>query len=158
MARDDEPNELEAFLRRSAEIRQRNAVEFQAMEDERRRQRSGSRPRAYSDRRRERITEQLIEAMDVTVEDDHGGHDVVLGEVIEESDAGADLRGDTLRQQAATKPRSKKGASSAGQGGDRQVFIGQGATPIENLRRLLTQRGGAQQAFLMSEILKRRQF
>ncbi|MCC9657875.1 hypothetical protein [Rhodopirellula halodulae] len=157
MARDDEPNELEAFLRRSAEIRQRNAVEFQAMEDERRRQRSGSRPRAYSDRRRERITEQLIEAMDVTVEDDHGGHDVVLGEVIEESDAGADLRGDTLRQQAAIKPRSKKGSSSAGQGG-RQVSAGQGATPVENLRRLLTQRGGAQQAFLMSEILKRRQF
>lgn len=144
MPREENPNELEAFLRKSAEIRQRNAIDFRALQDEQRRQESSSRPRQYSDRNRERVTRQLAEAIDVSIVEDPIGDDVMMGEVVEERS------GNVSAVDERSKERDRK--SSGSKSGGRV------ATPVENLRRLLSRPGGAQQAFLMSEILKRRSF
>lgn len=144
MPREENPNELEAFLRKSAEIRQRNAIDFRALQDEQRRQDNHSRPRQYSDRNRERVTRQLAEAIDVSIVDDHAGEDVVMGEVVEER------LGSVSQRDGETNEGVRKSNGSKS--------IGRVATPVDNLRRLLSRPGGAQQAFLMSEILKRRSF
>ncbi|EGF26234.1 hypothetical protein [Rhodopirellula baltica] len=144
MPREENPNELEAFLRKSAEIRQRNAIDFRALQDEQRRQDNHSRPRQYSDRNRERVTRQLAEAIDVSIVDDHAGDDVVMGEVVEER------LGSVSQRDGETNEGVRKSNGSKS--------IGRVATPVDNLRRLLSRPGGAQQAFLMSEILKRRSF
>ncbi|EMI29399.1 hypothetical protein [Rhodopirellula europaea] len=144
MPREENPNELEAFLRKSAEIRQRNAIEFRALQEEQRRQDSNSRPRQYSDRNRERVTRQLAEAIDVSIVDDHGGDEVVMGEVVEER------LGSLQHLDVGTNESDRKSSGSKSRG--------RVATPVDNLRRLLSRPGGAQQAFLMSEILKRRSF
>ncbi|GAB5512628.1 hypothetical protein [Rhodopirellula baltica] len=144
MPREENPNELEAFLRKSAEIRQRNAIDFRALQDEQRRQDNHSRPRQYSDRNRERVTRQLAEAIDVSIVDDHAGDDVVMGEVVEER------LGSVSQRDGETNEGDRKSNGSKS--------IGRVATPVDNLRRLLSRPGGAQQAFLLSEILKRRSF
>ena len=144
MPREENPNELEAFLRKSAEIRQRNAIDLRALQDEQRRQDNHSRPRQYSDRNRERVTRQLAEAIDVSIVDDHAGDDVVMGEVVEER------LGSVSQREGETNEGDRKSNGSKSRG--------RVATPVDNLRRLLSRPGGAQQAFLMSEILKRRSF
>ncbi|ELP31816.1 hypothetical protein [Rhodopirellula baltica] len=144
MPREENPNELEAFLRKSAEIRQRNAIDFRALQDEQRRQDNHSRPRQYSDRNRERVTRQLAEAIDVSIVDDHTGDDVVTGEVVEER------LGSVSQRDGETNEGDRKSNGYKSRG--------RVATPVDNLRRLLSRPGGAQQAFLMSEILKRRSF
>ncbi|EKK00963.1 hypothetical protein RBSH_03637 [Rhodopirellula baltica SH28] len=144
MPREENPNELEAFLRKSAEIRQRNAIDFRALQDEQRRQDNQSRPRQYSDRNRERVTRQLAEAIDVSIVDDHAGDDVVMGEVVEERSGSVSQR-DGQTNEGDRKSNGSKSRERV-------------ATPVDNLRRLLSRPGGAQQAFLMSEILKRRSF
>ncbi|MEO9592837.1 MAG: hypothetical protein ABJG45_14745, partial [Rhodopirellula bahusiensis] len=70
MPREENPNELEAFLRKSAETRQRNAIEYRELQEEQRRDQRGTRPRQYSDRNRERVSRQLAEAIDVSIVDD----------------------------------------------------------------------------------------
>ncbi|MEO9591551.1 MAG: hypothetical protein ABJG45_08225, partial [Rhodopirellula bahusiensis] len=66
------------------------------------------------------------------------------GEVVEER------LGKSLDSERASIGQDR--SSSSSNSGGRVV------TPAENLRRLLSRPGGAQQAFLMSEILKRRPF
>jgi hypothetical protein len=144
MPREENPSELEAFLRKSAEIRQRNAIEFRVLQEEQRRQQGESRPRQYSDRNRERVTRQIAEAIDVSIVDHSGDDEIVVGEVVEErlgnrSESGGEEHGED-RNSSRSKSRDRV------------------ATPAENLRRLISRPGGAQQAFLMSEILKRRPF
>ncbi|MFG0265767.1 MAG: hypothetical protein ACF8AM_11560 [Rhodopirellula sp. JB055] len=144
MPREENPSELEAFLRKSAETRQRNAIEFRVLQEEQRRQQSGSRPRQYSDRNRERVTRQIAEAIDVSIVEHSDDDDIVVGEVVEERLAN--------RSASDAEESGEDRKSSRSKSRDRV------ATPAENLRRLISRPGGAQQAFLMSEILKRRPF
>ncbi|WDQ19026.1 hypothetical protein [Rhodopirellula sp. P2] len=145
MPREENLNELETFLRKSAEIRQRNAIEYRALQEEQRQQRGGSRPRQYSDRNRERVTRQLAEAIDVSLTDDHDDDDIVIGEVVDD--------------RPTHNPRlSDDGRSSESEAGSfDSIPRGRMLMPAEKFRRLLSRPGGAQQAFLMSEILKRRE-
>jgi len=128
-------NELEEFLRQSAAIRQRKAIEQRSENERQRELESRSRPRPYTNSRLERQVDSTF------VDDDDEDETVVGVEIINEGPSRDSKRGTTREP---------------------SVHENHGQTPkantAEELRTMLSKPNGVRQAFLIREILNRPRF
>lgn len=133
-------SDLEAFLKRAAEIRQRKTIEQRAEASQEAQRESHRSARPYSNRKRERMVDsiQAVEAIPehFDVSSDPYSHEepIMAVEVVEES-----------------KPSKRRGGS-ASSGGDYSNET------IQVMVKLLSSPEGLRQAFLLREILDRPKF
>jgi len=140
------PNDLEDFLKRAAQLRQQRAAEQRALANEEKERRNRSRRREYTDSRREReVNLEQAHYEDPWDIDDQRDDPIMIAEVVDDSSSSKTSTGsreDSWRDEPMEKPEQQMPVSSDA----RQVL------------ELLTRPGGIRQAFLMREILNRRDF
>lgn len=145
-------NDLEDFLRQAAEMRQRRQAERRAHQEQQREQQTRSRPRPYTNARRERAVEEVTELDDEILDE----RDIEVLDAVHLLDGQQDSRRNVTspsRSSArAAMPQAKIVAPE--HGGARPPKT----SPAASLREMLRQPDGLRQAFLIREILNRPRF
>jgi len=138
------PNDLEDFLKRAAQLRQQKAAEQRAFAAEEKERQNRSRRREYTDSRREReVHLEQANYEDPWDIDDHREDPIMIAEVVDDS---SDPPRPTPPEESwRNQPKKQTQSPSAPSNAD-QVL------------ELLTRPGGLRQAFLMREVLNRREF
>lgn len=149
----DQPNpnsELEAFLRKTAEIRQRKTITQRIEANEMRQSQTPSRPQ-YTNANQERLTDSErfdYEEVDAAVDDDEI---IVAAEIVDQAPT-------RLRSRDAKIPEHIHREHSEHSGHGQSVGGGNVSDTVDLIKAMFRSPRGLRQAFLIREILDRPKF